>query len=352
MAEVCSVKSRVWGKVYGEHSCSPASRNTTRSLSAIRSAVLLFLEPKPNVDKLPVTTDVFRAFEFGHSERGGQRGQLANQANPKRGGGGYRVYENRERMGGPEHERSGARVLPSLALCRGRCSRAVSRKRTVRQEKETFGPSGSRGCFGSPTIIQPPTRDPKHTRRVPRPDFAEALSDFSPRGPASQRKGDVGTRCPFARVLPSRCHPDSAVRAKPAVKAILWTPKASFYPNYVEQSSKEPGASPSMSDGKPLYKTFMDRDAQIRGHKRYRSSEKVRSSDPGPEQERVVTEFCPLPAGDLPHIDPVPQCAAGRAWCRSVGVGLRSNREGEAHARPRPTAGIRERDHEVAQAMT
>jgi len=80
----------------------------------------------------------------------------------------------------------------------------------------------------------------------------------------------------------------------PLKTEVLAGPKASYYPNYIEQNSNNEGKT-----GK--YQTFMNSDAKIRGWKRYpvHSGEVKRNPPPainGRVNEKVATKFIPLPA--------------------------------------------------------
>ena len=91
------------------------------------------------------------------------------------------------------------------------------------------------------------------------------------------------------------------VKPLPEVKAVLGAPKASYYPNYIEQRPDRPGAPPP--NGKDSYATFMDENVKLRGFKRYRVQPSVVASklpdvgDKNRPNENVQTRFSPLPAG-------------------------------------------------------
>ncbi|WP_172202833.1 TIGR03986 family CRISPR-associated RAMP protein [Niveibacterium sp. COAC-50] len=80
------------------------------------------------------------------------------------------------------------------------------------------------------------------------------------------------------------------------VHVVLNSPKASFYPNYIEQ----PGANPSGAiqpgqDGYPPFKTLMDNDCMLRGWKRYptRPKSAIKASPPS----KITSHIQPLSAG-------------------------------------------------------
>lgn len=80
---------------------------------------------------------------------------------------------------------------------------------------------------------------------------------------------------------------------------VLAGPKASYYPNYIEQSFKN---EQNEDEIKKPYQTFMNNNAQISGWKRYpiHSSDVKRNPAPvinGKVNEKVATKFTPLPTG-------------------------------------------------------
>lgn len=89
------------------------------------------------------------------------------------------------------------------------------------------------------------------------------------------------------------------------VEVVLGSPKASYYPNYIEQNIEEgPGKAPPMVKDKdkrvPRYTTYMDKNARVRGWKRYRPIQNHQTiTPPRPQADisRVATRFRPLPAG-------------------------------------------------------
>ena len=84
-------------------------------------------------------------------------------------------------------------------------------------------------------------------------------------------------------------------RAVPAVekKEVLSSPKASYYPTYIQQQVNKANQVKS-------YKTFMDSDAQIAGWKRYPVHYNGIKHNPGPadsQNDNIMTKFIPLQAG-------------------------------------------------------
>ncbi len=65
------------------------------------------------------------------------------------------------------------------------------------------------------------------------------------------------------------------------VKAVLGSPKASYYPSYIEQQDGVPGGAPPRDGaGKPVYRSYMDDDARVRGWKRYQQFPGVVQPEP------------------------------------------------------------------------
>jgi hypothetical protein len=94
--------------------------------------------------------------------------------------------------------------------------------------------------------------------------------------------------------------PEKGVGVMPEVKCVLGAPKASFYPNYIEQSEDRdnPGSSPR--GGRDEYRTLMSDRPLLRGWKRYRPHDSANPNPPIPENvrsERVFTYFSALAKG-------------------------------------------------------
>lgn len=147
-----------------------------------------------------------------------------------------------------------------------------------------------------------------------RPDFAETLfgrvADEHLGDGARQRDASDAKRDHFGlagRVSIGVARAEQGVEPGPKKgPLVLGTPKASYYPNYLEQGA-EPGASPPVGNkGRPRYTTWMEDRAVPRGWKRYRPIEGHALIDPPTptdgkgreiDLEKVGTEFHPLPPG-------------------------------------------------------
>jgi hypothetical protein len=123
-----------------------------------------------------------------------------------------------------------------------------------------------------------------------RPDLAELLF-----GRATEREGAAGYR---GRVSFGPARAKEKVEPLGRVTAVLSAPRASYYPNYVLQTSTNPAGDRLQAwRGTPEYRTYMDDDVQIRGWKRYRIQERADLTPPIPQKanEKVQTAFRPLP---------------------------------------------------------
>lgn len=130
------------------------------------------------------------------------------------------------------------------------------------------------------------------------------------------------------------------VEPMPRVEVVLGGPKASYYPNYVEQHPTEPGSVPGTENGKQVYWTWMDKDAKPRGWKRYKSLTSIvkPTGSKGSNMDKVGTRFHPLPAGTKfrCHVDVHnlrPEELGALLWALSLG-GDSLARHGLGMARP------------------
>lgn len=167
-------------------------------------------------------------------------------------------------------------------------------------------------------------------------DFAEGLfgtvrDNNNGRGRGLALKGRVGISHALAQGSPALERP---------VSAILGAPKASYYPNYVEQNAEHPGSAPGTSNGRQVYQTWMDPDARPRGWKRYKTLETPSPSAAsfGRENHDVTTTFTPVRAGtkftchvDIHNLRPVELGAL--LWAITLG-GDKSARHNLGMARP------------------
>lgn len=130
-------------------------------------------------------------------------------------------------------------------------------------------------------------------------DMASALFGY-----VDETKSEEATQALRGRVAFSTLVATETVKPMHEVKVVLGSPKASYYPNYVEQRPTQHGALPFQERGRPKYKTFMDDDVRIRGWKRYHALDRtvqppapVKSSGQSMDDSKVATRFQPLPVG-------------------------------------------------------
>lgn len=136
-----------------------------------------------------------------------------------------------------------------------------------------------------------------------RRDLSELIFGYVP----TDRRDDADPehRGLKGRVSVGLGRPEGEPKELSKVTAVLGTPKASYYPNYVEQRDDGPGRPPATgSDGKPRYQTWMDEDAKARGWKRFQvRTELAQPTLPTKgdgsvmDISRVGTSFRPLDAG-------------------------------------------------------
>ncbi|MBU1430715.1 TIGR03986 family CRISPR-associated RAMP protein [Myxococcota bacterium] len=149
---------------------------------------------------------------------------------------------------------------------------------------------------------QPQHQDPKL-------DFAEALFGYV-ESELPQDKRQARLEMGYGRALRGRINVgvgrlQGPARYAPKVRAVLNGPKASFYPNYIEQGTGDSGpgaAPPRVRTGAGFaWRSYMqeDKPPQARGWKRYiaRGAWETTPHIPAAASDRVVTHFTPLKEG-------------------------------------------------------
>ncbi len=123
------------------------------------------------------------------------------------------------------------------------------------------------------------------------PDFADCLFGYI------KKTGNNKFDSLKGRVMISHAFAEKGVSPLPQVTDVLGGPKASYYPNYIQQNIKDGQGKISGN-----YFTFKDQKGRIRGWKKY----PVRLSDPvsnpapiikGKANEDVASKYSPLPKG-------------------------------------------------------
>ncbi len=117
-----------------------------------------------------------------------------------------------------------------------------------------------------------------HQKEVNGYDLAETIFGYTEKNDSLKGRVHVGHAFAMNDVIPLR-----------EKSEVLAGPKASYYPNYIEQSPNNAGQVGN-------YKTFMDESAKVRGWKRYPiRNNNTPISTTG--TDNVKSKFCPLPAG-------------------------------------------------------
>lgn len=234
---------------------------------------------------LEVKRPVFEDFEFAHSDRG-QQNRLGKSQTPN------------EEWGYWEAKLEKGQRVPVFFLAEG-------------DEVQSFGLAMMFRLPYRHSIHQAIDNVSKDHLAKAGLDFAEGLfgtvredKDRSRRDLGLALKGRVGISHAFAL---------GAVQPGQAVSAVLGAPKASYYPNYVEQQPGSHGGQPTPDGrGSAIYQTWMDPLGAPRGWKRYRPLTETfipkppSGADGRPlDMSKVGTTFRPLPAGTRfrAHID-------------------------------------------------
>ena len=145
------------------------------------------------------------------------------------------------------------------------------------------------------------TQGGSYSSDAPRFDMADGLF-----GAVVEHQGQPGALALKSRVDFSHAKADEDVDARgKAVRVVLGSPKASYYPNYVEQVPGTPGANAPRNRGsRSRYTTWQDANGRPRGWKRYRALTDTWHPDPPTgaggrplSLDKVATTFVPLPAG-------------------------------------------------------
>lgn len=91
----------------------------------------------------------------------------------------------------------------------------------------------------------------------------------------------------------------STAHEGPLINTILGSPKASYYPIYIKQEGAL-GEVDRTAEGRPVYKTYMDSDAELAGRKRYPAQETEAQSNTMPQGTPTMgVKFTPLRAGAI-----------------------------------------------------
>jgi CRISPR-associated protein (TIGR03986 family) len=235
-------------------------------------------------DRFEVTPDRFRDFVFAHSDRG-QQGRMTDSPNEE-----WKFWKERLESGKIKR-------IPIFYLCE-----KENREGRRTGDLRAFGFAMMfRLAYRTSTSEAVANAQGADCIKSPVPDLAEAIFG-TVRRLDHQRNQDAKTLTLRGRLLLSHAIEESNARPSDKEhKFVLGAPKASYYPNYVEQDPANPGAQPGRGrDGKPSYKTWMDLNARPRGWKRYRPHHQEIADIKYPSNvnlDNVGTIFKPLNKG-------------------------------------------------------
>lgn len=230
-----------------------------------------FVFHSPMPDRLPVTTEVFRAFEFVHS-RTGEQHRIA-------------VAPNVEWGYWKEHAFDQGGDVPVFFLLDDRGGvRALGLAMMFRLAYDHSTLDAVRNVQGKPVEGEV--------------DMAKAIFGHVPleRGPARGLHGGLK-----GRVSIGLGRLEGGWKVGAGLTGVFGAPKASYYPSYIEQG-EEPGELPATDPkGRPCYRTYMDRNVRPRGWKRYLQQSGISSPEPPAradgsrsENEKVTTTIKPI----------------------------------------------------------
>lgn len=235
----------------------------------------VFLDTPP-IRPITVTNDVWRAFQFVHSA-GGESHATTDAPNEE-----WKFWRDRYLRREP---------VPVFYLVEGGQLRAMGLAMMFRL---AYRYSVGDAIRNTQPDSLPPLGEPASARQQT-PDLAQTIFGYVMDG----AEGAAGK----GRVSFGTLRLEGAPRLAEEVSAVLGAPKASYYPNYVEQGA-DGGGPARLPGGQPRYSTYMDEGVRVRGWKRYQP--KTRPIKPPPPatstgkaalSEHVGTRFLPLAAG-------------------------------------------------------
>lgn len=247
----------------------------------------VFLDATPGSSSILVDEQTFAGFEFVHSDRGQQGRMVDGRAAPNDEWGFWR----------PVFDRGGR--VPVFFLLWPDSAEAKS---------------GQLRAFGLAMMfrlaydhsIGDAVRNAQPDADSDRPDLAELMFGSVPsrqKSGTAEEPSDEG-RARRGRISVGLFRAVGKVAYANPVSLVLAAPKASYYPNYIEQGPGHGDLPARVGPTSWDYTTLMDEDVRVRGWKRYRPQEVVRSQpvptrgDGRPlDTARVGTTFTPLEAG-------------------------------------------------------
>ncbi len=228
---------------------------------------------------VPVSSDIFKGFEFVHSDRGQQNAR------------GREFLPNEEWEYWKSNYDEGKKVpVFFLAHPNGEL-RAFGLAMMFRLPYDHSVKDGVLNC--QPAL--------KKTDGIL--DFAQTLFGHVPPGIDETSESDTFKgRLLKGRVSFGLARAEGNPKPVALVDVVLGSPKASYYPAYIEQGPAAPGAEPAALNNKPKWKTWMDSDVRVRGWKRYRPQPgpvspalPTRGDGRAMDVSRVASRLNPLP---------------------------------------------------------
>ena len=240
---------------------------------------------------LPITMEQFKDFEFVHSDRGEQN-KLGRAEQPNEEWKFWRdlVWDNDKGrvpvfyLLAPEGNGYRLRAFGLAMMFR------LAYRHSVWEAVSTYS-------------------QPEHRHAAP--DYVEALFGHA----SDEKRADAPAheQALKGRVSVGNFVLQGAAQLQPQVRVVLGSPKASYYPNYIEQrpdTNGEPGALPATAGGRAQYQTFMadpnkpGEQARIRGWKRYRPIDGIvkppmptKGDGAAMDTSNVETKFTPIGKG-------------------------------------------------------
>ena len=223
---------------------------------------------RSHAERLPVTRAQLQVFSFVHADHG-QQGRLTPAANPE-----WKYWKDRL-------ERDASAVAPVFVLpYSGRTKRTGQLRAFGLAMMFRLAYDYSTGHHAD---------NAQRERLSGRLDMAEAIFGTVPLAALKTKEDRASLK---GRVSVGLALADRTAKPLQQVRAVLGSPKASYYPNYVEQANDSAGAPPAGG----RYLTYMDENGCIRGWKRYRPHATANANPilPAKASEKVITKFAPL----------------------------------------------------------
>lgn len=239
-------------------------------------------------ESIPVSAQQFRDFEHIHSDRGQQN---RTRAKPNA------EWENlKRRFDAADGDVSPTDGAPIFYL--------LEEETAARRPLRSFGLAMMFRLAYRNSVSDVADDNQKRRRDGKRIDLAESLFGRVPDARDLDDVAELGAL--KGRVSVGLATLQGPPSFAPEVKAVLGAPKASFYPNYIEQAADpqallRPGAQPEkLNERLFVWLTYEDDNSRLRGWKRYVPQKAIAAPAlPEKASEKVISRFTPLTAGSL-----------------------------------------------------